>query len=179
MDFKTVHLETIDSTNEYAKKNYHKYPLPLLISADTQTNGKGQFGKSFFSPEGSGIYMSLVIDIDISIERLQSLNIKIGLMLSDLLNKKYNIHSIAVYPNDIYISNRKLAGILTEGIYNMNRNSYDCIIIGIGLNLFKSHHEKLSNIKIALEEVTKIKINQEKLKHEIAEKILIQLKEIT
>ena len=55
-----IHFETLPSTNTYAKENAEKLLLPALIIADGQTNGRGRRGKSFFSPSGTGLYMTLV-----------------------------------------------------------------------------------------------------------------------
>lgn len=179
MDFKYIHLKTIDSTNEYAKKHYQVDSLPLLIHADEQTHGKGQMGKSFYSPPGKGLYMSLVLNFEQDIERLQTLNLEIGHVLSDLLNQLFKIKTKAVYPNDVMIQERKLAGILTEGIYNIKTKTYDCIVIGLGLNILESPHPDLNAIKISLAEVTKQKIEQEKLMLQIATAIYRHLKEIS
>lgn len=178
MDFKLIHLPSVDSSNEYAKKHHQEIEKPFIVSTNTQTKGKGQFGKSFYSPKNKGIYMSLVLDFNINFERLKTLNIEIGNVLSDFINMKYDLRTRAVYPNDIYVDDKKLAGILTEGIFNMKTKTYDCIVIGIGLNLFKTEvPEDLKNHIITLDTITTKSIHKEKLIIEIAGCIYQTLKE--
>lgn len=61
-------LDTVDSTNNYAKT--HPSDKISLITADSQTGGRGRRGRSFFSPKGSGIYMSLILHPDTAMPTL-------------------------------------------------------------------------------------------------------------
>lgn len=178
MDFKLIHLPSVDSSNEYAKIMHQEIKKPFIVSVDTQTKGKGQFGKSFYSPKNKGVYMSLVLDFDINFEKLKTLNIQVGTVLSDFINSKYDVQTRAVYPNDVYFSGKKLAGILTEGIFNMKTKTYDCIVIGIGLNLFKTKvPDDLKDHIITLDSITTKTIHKETLIQEIARCIYQTLKE--
>ena len=55
-----IHFDCIDSTNTYARQNASRLAVPCLITADMQTRGRGRRGKSFFSPKGTGLYMTLL-----------------------------------------------------------------------------------------------------------------------
>ena len=57
-----IHFESVNSTSDYAKENAVLLPLPALITADGQTAGRGRRGHSFFSPENTGLYMTLVFE---------------------------------------------------------------------------------------------------------------------
>ena len=55
-----IHFDCIDSTNTYARQNASRLAVPCLITADMQTGGRGRRGKSFYSPKGTGLYMTLL-----------------------------------------------------------------------------------------------------------------------
>ncbi len=176
MDFK--HYQEIDSTNEEAKRIYKDHQLPICISASAQTKGKGRFGKSFHSPTDKGLYFSLVLDLDISIQKLQTLNIEIGELVSKTLNTMYAIQTEAVFPNDVYADDKKLCGILTEAIYDQKNERYECVIVGVGLNVFESEFpEELLGKVTSLQKLTNKALNLDVLKETLCKKILKYLSE--
>ena len=176
MDFK--HYQEIDSTNEEAKRIYKDHQLPICISASAQTKGKGRFGKSFHSPTDKGLYFSLVLDLDISIQKLQTLNIEIGELVSKTLNTMYAIQTEAVFPNDVYADDKKLCGILTETIYDQKNERYECVIVGVGLNVFESKFpEDLMGKVTSIQNLTNKPLSLELLKETLCDKILNYLME--
>lgn len=178
MVFKHFPYASLASTNEKAKSMVQKEPCPFVISAKTQTKGKGQHGKSFHSPKDLGLYFSVVVDYHLSIEQVQTLNLEIGNVIANVLNKTFNINTHSVYPNDVYYKDRKLVGILSEGIYDSFTLKYEAIIVGVGLNLFKDNHlpESLKETVITLEEITPNIIDQEKLLDKLIGEIIAHLR---
>lgn len=175
MDFNLIHLKTVDSTNDYAKRNHKDLKTPFLIISDTQTAGRGTFGKKFYSPQDKGLYMTLVLKSDISIMALQDLNMELGHLISDYLNLVYKIESKAVYPNDIMVENRKLVGILSEA--TLKNSHYEFIYIGIGINIFKANYpEDIKDIAISLDALSNKKIKPVSLAKDLALEILRMLK---
>ncbi len=181
MDFKHIHFESLDSTNDKAKSMVQTEPCPFVISANTQTKGKGQRGKSFHSPKDKGLYFSCVVDVPLKIKELQTLNLTIGEIVSKTVNELYNIQSHSVYPNDVYVKDQKLAGILTEGIYNTQKGFYDFVIIGVGLNVLKDHHKPpfIQDIAISLEDITHQQIDQNILLNHLVINILKSIQRIS
>ena len=119
---------TTASTNLLAKERSDMASGTIFI-ADTQTNGRGRFGREWISPKGEGIWMSLLLKPYISPEQAPQITLLAGLALCRALKNGARIK----YPNDIIINNRKVGGILTElGIKN-NRVNY--IVCGIGINV--------------------------------------------
>ncbi len=144
-------LESVDSTNLYLKRNA-TISKDTLVVAKTQTAGKGRYGKSFYSDE-NGIYMSLLLNKLIHTKDVYLLTVSAAVAVVETLNDLYKIDAKIKWVNDIYISNKKLCGILCEGVLN-NESCYEKSIIGIGINVFKSPFPvEISEIATSLEEV--------------------------
>ena len=144
-------LETVDSTNLYLKRN-STFSKDTLVVAKTQTAGKGRCGKSFYSNE-NGIYMSLLLNKLIHANDVYILTVTAAVAVAETLNRLYGIDAKIKWVNDIYIGNKKLCGILCEGVLN-GQGYYEKSIVGIGINVFKSPFPAdISEIATSLEEV--------------------------
>lgn len=142
-------LETVDSTNLYLKEK-NDINHNLLVVAKTQTAGKGRYGKSFYSDE-NGIYMSLLLNKTIDAKDVYLLTISAALAVAETLNTLYDVDAKIKWVNDVYCANKKLCGILCEGVLN-SEGCYEQPIIGIGINIFKSHFPaEISDIATSLE----------------------------
>lgn len=126
-------LPTVDSTNSYAKAHIDSLNLPAIITACEQTAGRGRRGHSFFSPKDTGIYMSLVIKPNLSPATLITLAAAVAVCKAcqEITDYQPQIKWV----NDVYVDNRKICGILTEGIINCETQSIDTAIVGIGVNI--------------------------------------------
>ena len=125
-----VYFETIDSTNTVAKEN--DYKDGTVIIAETQTAGKGRLGRSWESEEHSGIYMSVVLMPDISLERIPMLTLVAGISVCNVLTKLCNVPFKIKWPNDIVADGKKVCGILTEGVVSHKGTK---AVVGIGINV--------------------------------------------
>ncbi len=134
--FNYVSMPSIDSTNNYAKffiERNLSIDKPLILTSKRQTDGKGRYGKKFFSPEG-GLYMSYLFEIT-SEEDLDYINYitPITALLVKRAVEKFTKEEISIkWVNDIYSNDKKVGGILTEFEQTNIGTSY--VIIGIGLN---------------------------------------------
>ncbi len=136
--------EKIDSTSRLAKKqvvleNSGRH----VIIAKVQTNGKGHGSRHFDSPEG-GVYFSVII----SPEDMQYFNLPLyaAVAVSDALGKTKN-HLKIKWINDIYYQDKKICGILTENISDMETGEISSYIIGIGINCkIDSKNELIADI---------------------------------
>ncbi len=125
-------FDVIDSTNLEAKRRIKQgCKLPLLITADTQTAGKGRMGRSFYSPDKTGLYMSFAYtpetDFSDSVTVTSAAAVAVVRAIEELTDLKPKIKWV----NDIYIDNKKVCGILTEAV----TGEKTAIIIGIGVNI--------------------------------------------
>ena len=144
-------LETVDSTNLYLKRNA-TISKDTLVVAKTQTAGKGRYGKSFYSDE-NGIYMSLLLNKAIPAKNVYLLTVSAAVAVAETLNDLYGINAKIKWVNDVYCGTKKLCGILCEGVLNSDQ-VYEKAIVGIGINIFKSHFPaEIFDIATSLEEL--------------------------
>ncbi|MBR5558962.1 MAG: biotin--[Oscillospiraceae bacterium] len=149
-----VLLET-DSTNTRLKERAKAgAPQRLLLVADKQTCGRGRLGRSFLSPAGSGIYMSLLVRPNIPMERCTDLTVAAAVCVARAVEQTCGLKAEIKWVNDLYAGGKKFCGILTEG--SAKPDGYaDYVVVGIGLNVGKldcgSDHE-LAAIVTSLEE---------------------------
>ena len=106
---------------------------PFAIVAGIQTGGRGRLGRSFFSPKG-GVYFSVVIPGS-DIPSPDLLTISASLAASRVIERLTGLSTAIKWVNDIYVGGKKVVGILTEGIVNMELGGLDKAIVGIGINL--------------------------------------------
>lgn len=133
--------EEIDSTNlELARKNLADLPEFSAVIAGSQTLGKGRLGRSWQSPAGSSLSLSVLIRPASEQER-QWLTLIAALAVSEALSD-LGINAGIKWPNDILVQGKKLCGILASA-------EQDAVIVGIGVNI-KSHPE-LIDTAVALE----------------------------
>lgn len=125
----TMHFSVLNSTSTYAKENVSSLNLPSLIIADSQTNGRGRQGKSFYSPADSGLYMTLVFEVEKSFPLITP---AAAVAVCEALEETAQINSQIKWVNDVYLNGKKVCGILSEAT-KCNGNAL--YIIGIGINL--------------------------------------------
>lgn len=129
---KIIYLSSVDSTNNYAKSLSDSITEDFLIVSDMQTLGKGRRGRSWVSPSGVGIWMSLCIRPLIKIENASMITLIMAISICDALESLYSLKSNIKWPNDIVINSKKISGILTEMSSDIDGIKY--IISGIGIN---------------------------------------------
>lgn len=126
---KTIHFETIDSTNTYLKENYEDLDNFTFVSADFQSAGRGRNNRNWKSEKSENLLFSLLIKDKALIDKFSSLSVISAFSIIKALNLE---HLSIKWPNDIYYKDSKLCGILLEAV---TRNEIECLIIGIGLNV--------------------------------------------
>jgi len=132
MSLPIFNFDKIESTNDFARKliTDHKI-LKGIVTADEQTKGRGRFGNTWKSPKGN-LYFSIFFPIlRSSLKKVQFLvQLQVGKIL-----KSYGVRNISLkWPNDIYVKDKKICGILQESIIF---NKF-FLIIGIGINIKSS-----------------------------------------
>lgn len=138
---RSIHcFDVLDSTNNYAKKAASGgCPDGTVIIADSQATGRGRLGRTWNSPAGKGIWMSVVLKPSISLEEVQIITIAASVAVTQAIRQTTGISAGIKWPNDILLDGRKVCGILTEMNSEMQRVNY--IVLGIGINLNQSQQD--------------------------------------
>jgi BirA family biotin operon repressor/biotin-[acetyl-CoA-carboxylase] ligase len=132
---RTVHiLPSTTSTNDIVKDLAQQgAPEGTAVVAEHQTQGRGRHGRSFVSPAGVGIYVSLLVRPQADIQRLPQLTLAVAVATAEALAEYSALPVHLKWPNDVEISGKKVAGILCEAV--LNPTASPLVIIGIGINV--------------------------------------------
>ena len=129
-----LYFESIDSTNTRAKElAFQGAPHGTVLLADHQTGGRGRRGRSFHSPAGSGIYMSVILRPQCPASELMHLTCAAAVALCNAVEHSCGFRPGIKWTNDLVYGQRKLAGILTELGFDTQGN-VDWAIVGMGIN---------------------------------------------
>ncbi|MFA5224718.1 MAG: biotin--[acetyl-CoA-carboxylase] ligase [Candidatus Omnitrophota bacterium] len=104
-----------------------------LVLAESQTKGRGRLGRNWFSPKYKGIYLSLILRPKIPPSASPVLTLLSAVSICEAVKKVGGLDAQIKWPNDIFINNKKIAGILTE--LNAEVDKVNFVVIGIGLNV--------------------------------------------
>jgi len=130
---KSEFYPSIDSTNRRAKELGESGETgPLLVVADEQTAGRGRRGRSWVSPPGTGIWMTLLYKPDIPAERASMLTLVTALSVAAGIRDMTELETKIKWPNDIVVNGKKVCGILTEMSTDMDGIRY--VVTGTGIN---------------------------------------------
>jgi BirA family biotin operon repressor/biotin-[acetyl-CoA-carboxylase] ligase len=130
-----IGLGVVDSTNKYANALLGtKLADETAIVADFQTAGRGQFQNVWWSPVGENLLFSVVwLKSKCTVEQQFNLSVAVSVAVKRWLNKQFNLEAKIKWPNDIYIGDKKLAGILIEN--SIQGKEIKSSVIGIGINV--------------------------------------------
>lgn len=152
-------FNSVSSVMDAAKKLYRQ--TNCIILASSQTDGRGQYGREWNSPEGA-LLACLCFPLKAGIQQqLQGLSLVIALQIRNLLEES-GLKSKVKWPNDILIegSNKKICGILLETSAGSQNQSY--LKIGIGLNVFR-HPDYATSIYNEIQKTISIEILTSKI----------------
>lgn len=144
-EFKNIPItvyKTIDSTNAKAKLlAVQNAEHGTTIIAEEQTKGRGRFGRDFFSPAESGIYMSIILKAELNIENSVLVTTAAAVAVCQAIEKFTSVYPKIKWVNDIFIGDKKICGILTEAVTNFESGMMDCVVVGIGINVKTKNEE--------------------------------------
>lgn len=145
-----LYFDTIDSTNTKAQELAEKgYSSGTLVVADKQESGKGRRGRSWVSPSGTGIFMTLMIKPDINPNNASMLTLVAALAVAKAITSVTGEEALIKWPNDIVVNGKKVCGILTE--MNAQFDYINHIVVGIGINVHnESFPEEISQMASSL-----------------------------
>jgi len=131
-DHQPLWYEEVGSTNDVARAAAEAgAPEGLVLVANTQSLGRGRVGRSWSSPPGAGLYVSVVLRPRESALRL--LTIAAGVAIAEGVHAASGLQTCLKWPNDVYVGSRKLAGILAEG--GSSAGAVDHVVLGFGINI--------------------------------------------
>lgn len=123
------------STNDLAKALAQQgAPQGTVCIAGSQTQGKGRMGRYFHSPDGKGLYFSLILRPNCPAKELMHLTCAVAVAACDAVEALCQRRPSIKWINDLVANGRKLGGILTELSLTPGTDSVDYAIIGIGIN---------------------------------------------
>ena len=125
-----------DSTNSQMLKRLQEgqaISKGAVLVAEAQTTGRGRRGNSWYSPFGANLYFSMYWQLEQGIQAAMGLSLVIGVAVAEVLEAQFNLPVRLKWPNDIYLADKKLAGILIE-LAGQSHAQCD-LVIGLGLNL--------------------------------------------
>ncbi len=133
-----VFFDTLDSTNSEAKRRLSSAEPDALhktvLVAAAQTAGRGRMGRSFYSPAHTGIYLSLIWCKE-KISEPAKITALAAVAVCRALKEQYGADAKIKWVNDIFIDDKKVCGILTEGTANFESGCIESAVIGIGVNI--------------------------------------------
>ena len=124
----------IDSTNSYLLRKIPNQIVPgQTCIAEYQQAGRGRRGRQWLSPFGSHVYLSMYWPLEQGMSQAMGLSLVIGLAITDAISPYIDEPVMLKWPNDIYISGKKIAGILVE-LEGQAQGLSHCVI-GVGINV--------------------------------------------
>ena len=163
MKFKIFKFKKVNSTNNTAiriiKNTNHKFGM---IVSETQSNGRGQYGKKWVSYKGN-LFVSFFLNLEnlnIKLKQITKINC---LLIKKLLSIYYKKKIVFKKPNDLLIDKKKICGILQETLVKLDKKF---LIIGIGINLIKNPNIK-NYPTTNLHDMTKKKLSKKKIESEL------------
>ena len=127
-------FQSLGSTNKYLREQAEKSDCSgSVVLAERQTSGRGRRGKTWVSPFAANIYMSILWDFEQGAQALEGLSLAVGVAVRRALIE-VGLEDVRLkWPNDIYIGNKKLGGILLEMIGDPA--GHCSVVIGVGINV--------------------------------------------
>ena len=180
--FNFLIYKTVESTNIIARGLAIKgSESGTVVLAEEQTNGYGRNGKSFFSPYGTGIYMSIILNLKKEKKVFNSslITTAAAAAVSKSIEEISKENTKIKWINDIFINEKKVCGILTEGAFSLEDGLLDYAVIGIGINVNfpkKGFPDELHSIAASIHDKDHIKNNSD-IRNILIAKILENLYE--
>lgn len=129
-----IYLDSVDSTNNYAKRIAEEGAADgTLVIADLQTGGKGRRGRSWSAAKGTNVMMTLLLRPGIRPEHASRLTLLMAMAVADGIRRVTGLEAGIKWPNDVVVHGKKVCGILTE--MNTEVDYINYVVIGTGINV--------------------------------------------
>lgn len=145
-----IHLEQVDSTNTLAKKLADEGKTEgTLVLAEEQTGGRGRRGRSWCTPKGSAVAMTLLLRPKFRPEHASMVTLIMGLAVTKAIRQLCSINAGIKWPNDVVYNGKKICGILTE--MSAGQDGIHHVVVGVGINVNAAEFpEELRSIATSL-----------------------------
>ncbi|HPJ03249.1 MAG TPA: biotin--[acetyl-CoA-carboxylase] ligase [Candidatus Limiplasma sp.] len=127
--------DTVDSTLSEAKRRYADGEKRFLIVSDAQTAGRGRRGRQFFSPQGTGLYLTLALPLLCAVEAAPSITAYAAVCVCRAIETLTGKQARIKWVNDVFMDGKKVCGILTEASTSLESGMIETVFIGIGINV--------------------------------------------
>lgn len=128
--------EEVSSTNTVLKELAEQgKPEGLVLIAKRQSRGKGRLGRSFYSPEGSGLYMSILLRPGLAAEDSLFITTAAAVAVAGAVSAVTGRQAMIKWVNDVYLEGKKICGILTEAAIDFENNGLNYAVLGICVNV--------------------------------------------
>lgn len=146
--------DAVTSTNDMAKHKSMSH-RPIILIANRQSEGRGRLGRTFESPGGTGLYLTIALKPGFSLDKSLYVTMAAATSVCRAIEKVCGEEAEIKWVNDIFIRNKKVCGILTEAQTNFETGQIDSLIIGIGINCFPGNFpDELKEIAGSISEET-------------------------
>ncbi len=134
---KIIIVDEVVSTNTAVKEyGANGEDEGLVLIAQKQTCGKGRMGRSFFSPDKTGLYMSLLLKPSLPAEKSLYITTAAAVSAAIAIEKITKNHTHIKWVNDIFLNNKKVCGILTEASLCPETQGIKYAVLGVGINIY-------------------------------------------
>ena len=140
LSVRVYYKEETGSTNEDARRLSETSDSTVLVIANMQKKGRGRRGRDFFSPAGSGLYMSLAIPDASGLIKTVKVTAAAAVAVARAVDETVfcgQERALIKWVNDIYIDEKKVCGILTEAFLSPDDKEAAYMVIGIGINVYE------------------------------------------
>ena len=164
------------STNQFLLERIENKKLEnYLVLAESQTHGRGRRGREWVSPFASNIYMSLLWTLNISIAEMSGLSLVVAISVAKAI-QSFGINNVMLkWPNDIYVDNKKLSGVLLELRGESNSPCNAVIGIGVNVNMPKLMGDRIDQQWSDMESILKKNINRNHVVSQILNELIPRL----
>jgi BirA family biotin operon repressor/biotin-[acetyl-CoA-carboxylase] ligase len=131
-------FDSVDSTNLVLRSlaNEGAAEGTVVIAAE-QTGGRGRKGRSFYSPQGTGVYISLLLKPRIAPDDATLITTTAAVAVSEAVEALSGEPAAIKWVNDVFLRGKKVCGILTEGSFDMESGQFEYAILGAGINVYE------------------------------------------
>lgn len=173
MLWRKEYLCETDSTNRYLKELAAAGATEgTVVIANKQSAGRGRLGRSFFSPEEKGIYMSILLCPKIELQRSVLITSMAAVAVARAIERVCGITAQIKWVNDIFLNRKKVCGILTEAGINSTDGTLDYAVLGIGINVGAMEFpEELKEIATSVSNECGFPVEKEALLEEILKEL--------
>ena len=154
-----VTLDETESTNAYARNlGAEGEKAGFAVMARSQRGGRGRNGRTFLSEKDKGLYLSVLLRPQWDPSETACLTAYTAVVTAEILEEMLMLDDRKIgikWVNDLYLDGKKIAGILTEGAWNMEMGHLDYVVVGIGINLYRtSFPPEIASIASDIETLT-------------------------